>query len=292
MESSSSSRPNREKMVKKVIWPAIRGRSCPICLKNMEAREAAVLTDCKHAYCVGCIRKWSGLKRNCPLCNSHFDSWFCDISLSSRTFYKERLSALNNNIADNTRNDDVQVGFSRIGHRHRRSIRRIRNELNSLSWQPRSLPWRRSFGRPGSVPLDVIAERKLQWRASIYRRRLRAVSSPSQNCCEQNISGNIGAKERIVQRIGPWIRRELQAILGDSDPSVIVHVASSLFIASLENNNNVHSEQLNVEDESIAPLRRFLDDRTSMFWHELRCFAESSLNMETYDAVVEYEQLG
>lgn len=95
-----------------------------------------------------------------------------------------------------------------------------------------------------------------------------------------------------MQRIGPWIRRELQAILGDPDPSVIVHVASSLFIASLENNINVHSEQLNVEDESIAPLHRFLDDRTSMFWHELRCFAESSLNMETYDAVVEYEQLG
>ena len=122
MESSSSSRPNREKMVKKVIWPAIRGRSCPICLKDLEAREAAVLTECKHAYCVGCIRKWSGLKRNCPLCNARFDSWFCDISLSSRTFYKERLSALNNNIADNARNDDVQVGFSRIGHRHRRWV--------------------------------------------------------------------------------------------------------------------------------------------------------------------------
>ncbi|KAK7853805.1 e3 ubiquitin-protein ligase topors [Quercus suber] len=185
MESSSSSRPNREKMVKKVIWPAIRGRSCPICLKDLEAREAAVLTDCKHAYCVRCIRKWSGLKRNCPLCNAHFDSWFCDISLSSRTFYKKRLSALNNNIADNTRNNDVRVGFRRTGHRHRRSIRRIRNELNSLSWQPRSLPWRRSFGRPGSVPPDVIAERKLQWRASIYSRRLQAVSSPSQNCREQ-----------------------------------------------------------------------------------------------------------
>ncbi|KAL4642843.1 hypothetical protein ACB092_02G049200 [Castanea dentata] len=155
-----------------------------------------------------------------------------------------------------------------------RSIRRIRNELNNLSWQPRSLPWRRSFGRPESVPLDVIAERKLQWRASIYSRRLSAVSSPCQNCREQNVSGNIGAKERIVHRIGPWIRRELQAILGDPDPSVIVHVASSLFIASLENNISVHSEQLNVEDESIAPLH------------------QSSLNMETYDAVVEYEQLG
>uniref|UniRef100_A0A7N2LXK1 RING-type E3 ubiquitin transferase n=1 Tax=Quercus lobata TaxID=97700 RepID=A0A7N2LXK1_QUELO len=118
---------------------------------------------------------------------------------------------------------------------------------------------------PGSVSLDVIAERKLQWRASIYSRRLRAVSSPSQNCREQNVSGNIGAKERIVQGIGPWIWRELQAILGDPDPSVIVHVAFSLFIASLENNISVHSEQLNVEDESIAPLHRFLDDRTSIF---------------------------
>ena len=85
-----------------------------------------------------------------------------------------------------------------------------------------------------------------------------------------NVLGNIGAKERIVQRIGPWIWRELQAILGDPDPSVIVHVASSLSIASLENNISVLSEQLNVEDESIAALHRFLDDRTSMFWHVLR----------------------
>ena len=113
MESSSSSRTNSEKMVKKVIWPAIRGQSCPICLKDLEARRAAVLTACNHAYCVECIRKWSSLKRKCPLCNAHFDSWFCNISLSSRTFYKERLPASNNNI----RNDDVEVGLSRIGHR-------------------------------------------------------------------------------------------------------------------------------------------------------------------------------
>ncbi|GMY27670.1 E3 ubiquitin-protein ligase Topors isoform X1 [Fagus crenata] len=284
MESSSSSRTNSEKMVKKVIWPAIRGQSCPICLKDLEARRAAVLTACNHAYCVECIRKWSSLKRKCPLCNAHFDSWFCNISLSSRTFYKERLPASNNNI----RNDDVEVGLSRIGHR--RSIQRTRDRVNSVSRQTRPQPWRRSFGRPGSVPPDVIAERKLQWRASIYSRFLRAVSS--QHCREQIILGNIGAKERIVQRIEPWIRRELKAILGDPDPSIIVHVASSLFIASLEKKNYVHPEQLNVEDDSIAALRPFLHDRTSMFWHELRCFAESSLTMEAYDEVVVYEQLG
>lgn len=77
-------------------------------------------------------------------------------------------------------------------------------------------------------------------------------------------------KERIVQRIEPWIQREVHAILGDPDPSVIVHVATSLFIASLEKKINVPSEQLDVEDNFIAPLLLFLDDRANVFWHELR----------------------
>lgn len=86
----------------------------------------------------------------------------------------------------------------------------------------------------------------------------------------QNFSGNIVAREKIVQRIQPWIRRELQAILGDPDPSVIVHVATSLFIASLEKKNNVNSEQLNGEDSLMAPLRPFLEDKLKMFLRELR----------------------
>jgi hypothetical protein len=42
------------------------------------------------------------------------------------------------------------------------------------------------------------------------------------------------------------------------------------FIASLEKKINVPSEQLDVEDNFIAPLHPFLHDRTNMFWHELR----------------------
>ncbi|XP_059435121.1 uncharacterized protein LOC132168067 isoform X2 [Corylus avellana] len=287
MESSSRLM-NREKFVTKVIWPAIRGQSCPICLKDLEARRAAVLTVCAHAYCVECIRKWSDLRRKCPLCNADFDAWLCKISLSSRTFYKEKLPASNNR----TRNVDVGVGFSSRRIHNRRIVQRTQDESNSIGRRTRPLPWRRSFGRPESMPPDVIAERKLQWRASIYCRRLRAVPSCPRNCIGPNVSGNIGVKERIVQRIEPWIRREVQAILGDPDPSIIVHVATSLFIASLEKKINVPSEQVDVEDNFIAPLHPFLHDRTNMFWHELRCFAESSLNMETYDTVVDYEQLG
>lgn len=99
---------NREKFFREVVWPAIRGKSCPICLKELEARRAAVLTVCTHAYCVECIRKWSSLRRKCPLCNADFDSWFCKINLSSRAFYKEKLPSSSNR----TTNVDVEGGFS------------------------------------------------------------------------------------------------------------------------------------------------------------------------------------
>lgn len=84
----------------------------------------------------------------------------------------------------------------------------------------------------------------------------------------QIISGNSNAKERVLQRIEPWIKRELYAILHDPDPAVIVHVATSLFISSLE--ENTASGYLSGEDDFLAPLRSFLHDQANTFWHELR----------------------
>lgn len=77
-------------------------------------------------------------------------------------------------------------------------------------------------------------------------------------------------KERMLQRIEPWIQRELTAILGDPDPSIIVHVASSLYIGSLEGKLNPPSRLLGVKHDFLAPLQRFLHNQTAMFWHELR----------------------
>ncbi|KAI5349568.1 PREDICTED: E3 ubiquitin-ligase [Prunus dulcis] len=270
---------SREKLVGRVIWPAIRGQNCPICLGALEPRSAAVLTSCNHAYCVRCIRKWSGLRRKCPLCNDDFDSWFSHVSLSSRSFHREILPPL----------DSTSSSRSFRLQQEEHPSRHVRNSERRRS---RPLPWRRSFGRPGSVTPDVIAERKLQWRvSSVYQRRLQAVPSAPRSRLQVSVPINDGVKERILQRIEPWIRRELQALLGDRDPSIIVHVATSLFIASLENEGHVPSGQCDVRDDFLARLRPFLLDRTDMFWHELRCFAKSSFNMETYDAVVEYKRL-
>ncbi|GLT41988.1 hypothetical protein SLA2020_160120 [Shorea laevis] len=288
MDSSSSgkssNRRNREKFLREVISPAIKGQTCPICLIILDDRRAAVLTVCAHAYCLDCIRKWSDFKRKCPLCNASFDSWFCKISLSSRRFLKQQLPALSEGKSGVERDHFTTANRRRI-------IQRTREELTSVSRRTRPLPWRRSFGRPGSVPSHVIAERKLQWRASVYHQRLQAVPSSAWNSSQQNASQNNYTKEKTVQKVEPWIRRELEAILGDPDPSIIVHVATSLFVASLEGKYNIASAQVGSGDDFLTPLRPFLQNWTEMFWHELRCFAESQFNMGTYDAVVKYERL-
>ncbi|XP_057956860.1 uncharacterized protein LOC131150266 [Malania oleifera] len=270
---------DRDKFVSKVLLPAIIGKSCPICLTHIYDRRASVLTVCLHAYCTHCIRKWSNLKRNCPLCSSHFDSWFCRISLPSRRFRTERLRPLGD--AGKITPESRQM-----------VIRRWREESSCLNGRSRPLPWRRSFGRPGSVHPDVVAERALQWRASIYNRRLQAVPLSARNRLEQDMSRNkTGGKERLLCRIEPWVRRELQAILGDPDPSVIVHVTTSHFISHLEKKFTTSSAHCDGDNYHLAPLRPFLQEWTGMFWHELRCFAESSFTMETYDTVVEYKRL-
>nr|XP_048321590.1 uncharacterized protein LOC107426882 isoform X2 [Ziziphus jujuba var. spinosa]XP_048321591.1 uncharacterized protein LOC107426882 isoform X2 [Ziziphus jujuba var. spinosa] len=100
----------------------------------------------------------------------------------------------------------------------------------------------------------------------VFEKRLQAVPLSH----EQNILGNNGVKERILRRIEPWIRRELQAILGDTDPSIIIHVVASVYISFLELRVHTASPQLDMGDNFLAPLLPFLLDRTNMFWHELR----------------------
>ncbi|KAK3038993.1 hypothetical protein RJ639_027478, partial [Escallonia herrerae] len=264
MESSSSryhkhkSTTKRERFVTKRLGPAILGKSCPICLRLAEDRGAAVIAVCMHAYCVPCIRRWSGLKRNCPLCNAEFDSWFFKISLRYRTFCTERLPALDEGKM-------VNIGDSRGRRREplteQRMIRRSREEEDSVSLRTGPVPRRRSFGRLGPLSADDIAE---SFKVAIYEHRLQAVPCSSKNCLEQNASRN-GVKEMILRKIEPWTRRELQAILGDPDPSIIVHVATSLFISSLEK----RSGEPGKDDNYLEPLRHFLHEWTTMFWHEL-----------------------
>ncbi|KAF5177588.1 Galactose oxidase/kelch repeat superfamily protein [Thalictrum thalictroides] len=153
--------------------------------------------------------------------------------------------------------------------RHHRSVRRSLNEVRRqrVSQHCRELPWRRSFGQKNE---EGIAQKVLQWRASVYDQGLRAVPLPSNSFQEQDIVRNKTVKANMQQRIEPWITRELLAILHDPDPSVIVHLASSLFMLSLEDKFKASPVCPAGEDMFVQQLRPFLQDRTDRFWHELR----------------------
>ncbi|KAJ8636460.1 hypothetical protein MRB53_010727 [Persea americana] len=285
--SSSRSRVSPTKTPKSPISTriikSIRHNSCPICLTRIETRKAAVIDTCMHAYCIDCIRKWSNLKRNCPLCNSRFNQLFFNISISTGNYNKLRLP--NPKDEQNTKSQS-QRGFqsNRAEFGGRRSI-----PQRSHASRSRQLPWRRSFGE--SRNRDEFRSRVLRWRASVYEQRLQAVPIRPHSRAFSHVRNGF-EKERVEQRIRPWIDRELKAILGDLDPSVIVHLVASLWVSSIEEKNGDPSMGVGGKGEFVEKLRPFLHDYMDMFWHELRCFAESPFTMETYDSVVEYRRLG
>lgn len=109
-----------------------------------------------------------------------------------------------------------------------------------------------------------------------------AVHCPSRRPLEQDSMGRNHYKERLLQRLEPWIDRELNVVLGDSNPAVLVHLVTSLFISSLEEGTSrPDSEKVNC----LKCLHPFLSERTITF---CGMNSESTLNMETYDTVVDY----
>ncbi|XP_076927875.1 uncharacterized protein LOC143591586 [Bidens hawaiensis] len=240
-----------------------------------------VITICLHAYCTDCICKWSDQKRTCPLCNTQFTSLFVQIDFNSMSFRTQHLLPVRESgakVNDNVRDFDRR---RRDFVAQRRAIG-ISRELNVVNRRSRPLPKQRSFGQSSMLPPGVGKERILQWRASIYKQNMVAVPCPTRKSLEQGCMGRNSNKEMLLKRIEPWIHRELHAVLGDPNPVIFVHLVTSLFISSLERTH---------ENDHLERLQPFLLERMSTFWHELRCFAESSLNMETYDTVVKYEKV-
>ncbi|KAK6930121.1 hypothetical protein RJ641_004215, partial [Dillenia turbinata] len=176
--------------------------------------------------------------------------------------FEEKVSSLQRRLQFMAvQNQSLQKNIPEASIRSPRIIRRSRTEVNRVNQRNRPLPWRRSFGRPGSEPSNVA-----EWRASIYKRGLEAIPiNPKENVTP----GNNAVKQRILQRIEPWILRELEAVLNDPDPDVIVHVATSLYISHVERKARTPSGRIGDNDNFISPLRPFLYEHTTLFWHEL-----------------------
>ncbi|KAF3772544.1 Topors E3 ubiquitin-protein ligase [Nymphaea thermarum] len=249
---------------------AIREKTCPICLGRVEERRAAVVRGCLHAFCVGCIRRWSEFRRSCPLCNREFDRWFRDIKVLEHVFEEEKLPALPE------KKDKAVVRGERSEIASRRLLNEARHRIRSVNQRSRPLRWRRSFERSRNTVLSerqrleeaqLVRERALRWRSSIYKQGLKSIPSHvhSKHSPELGTSLNV---VRVKRDLESWIARELKAILGDSDPSVLVHFVTSLWLSACQGHNT--SLRSHVEGSCIDKLRPFLHEQADLFWHELR----------------------
>jgi len=112
------------------------------------------------------------------------------------------------------------------------------------------------------------AEKALTWRASIYRKDLRAIPPRLQNRTKmkQNNTDELNERARIERRLEPWIHRELEAILGDQDLTVLVHLVLSLWFSRLRKQegmwNLIPSSN---EYEFMQQLEPFLNNKANAF---------------------------
>lgn len=269
--------------------------SCPICLGNdIHQTQLVALRLCMHQFCAKCIQRWSSLQRKCPLCKREFDGWFYDIQ-GPGSYREKRLLPLA---------EAPEPSVNGNGQREmdsQRSLQYARGRILDNQRRTRPLPRRRSFGHSRFVSAAEkrrleeagAAEKALTWRASIYRKGLRAIPPRLQNRTnlKQNITDELNERARIERRLEPWIRRELEAILGDQDLAVLVHLVLSLWFSRLRKQEGTRNLiPSSNEDEFMQQLEPFLSDKANAFWHELRCFAESPFTMSAYDSIVEYQR--
>ncbi|KAJ7552073.1 hypothetical protein O6H91_06G040700 [Diphasiastrum complanatum] len=320
---------------------------CPICLGAIEDGRHAVLWGCMHRFCIDCLEEWSRVRRSCPLCKAEYCGWN-QASGFSGEIEKRCLPPLEfrpSFCLEDYRPSVAESEFSTrtsISHRTLERLGSGREVVrNTLTFRSRlrlqqlararsvsrcfrrclPLPRQRCFGpsvwpttsERESVAVDAAAERVLRWRSSIYKRGLKARPFQMRKADGYHIMlSDPDAKLRAKQRLEPWIYRELQAVLGNSDPSLLArHVLSLWFaytakvaekmqeIVDSEGENAMTTEarkktrmrlECQLSETAIQDLKYFLGEEGPLFWHELRCFAESPFTLNTYDSIVIYSR--
>lgn len=188
--------------------------TCPICLNDVTPKEKAVLRNCMHVFCAGCIRAWSEIRRQCPLCKAVFTGWWYDI-LGEASFKEMILppppqnvsSAAGGNAERRNRlgrgslSQTVEERFSARPYYYRlqRGLHSDRRRAPGGSNRADEQRTRQEGGRRTEpVPRqrfftqgeEGAEERALRWRRSVYDRGLEAVvvSGPGSRAHEQQVS--------------------------------------------------------------------------------------------------------
>ncbi|RUS33953.1 hypothetical protein BC938DRAFT_483132 [Jimgerdemannia flammicorona] len=236
--------------------------TCPICLQPYTRR--AYVQPCFHSFCFMCILQWMELSGGlCPMCKRESDFLAYDADLDSGTFKRWYLQK---NASGDRR------GVSLNGPRSSRSLEFVGNSNENAAGDGAS-----------SRDLAVFARRR-----AIYIQSLQPTTA-------YPISPFLAYTTHLTPaqlvRTIPFIRRDLQAILGAGYEKMIEEHVVSILMQEHETKGKKTREQV------VEMLRPWLDEENDgedgkrvadRFVDEVMAFVRSGMDLGKWDRVVKY----
>lgn len=230
---------------------AVLGDTCPICLQGL--LDSVMIQSCYHVYCFECLSTWVQ-----SLALHGVDPPTCPLC-------KAQFETVFTNVVS-----EYEYEVFRFHGQQRRDASAITRQREQSAQR----------------------QQRLQRRSLVYRRRMRLAKvngvsvlplTTAESGLEQLVVVQYPKLVKVQGEYAAWLQRELEACIGaDIDLTVLV----SLIQCCLDKTHR--SDVAKGYRELEAALQPFLYEDAAVFVRELAFFLGSRLNMDAYDAVVEY----
>ncbi|XP_058981977.1 E3 ubiquitin-protein ligase Topors-like isoform X1 [Musca domestica] len=272
--------------------------NCAICLGR--CKNKCFTDSCMHQFCFKCLCEWSKVKPECPLCKQTFKSIIHNVK-SEHQFEEYHVQPPTVQIAQSQFDMDLAqmrifgVVSQNIGRNETWSDRVNPNFMYAIAPTAagggnnnRSMPvgsLRNQYMYRAEL-LDLYRQEypdstlSQLWRRYVYDRKLyalpvRDVTGRFRESSSQYYRDNPAQ----IHRLMPWISRDLQCLLRQSQHdvnTVLESINSALVLMNI------------LSPAFRRRLQTYLGNKTAHFIHELNNFARSPFDMIGYDRVVEY----
>ncbi|XP_033336680.2 uncharacterized protein LOC117226462 [Megalopta genalis] len=254
--------------------------NCSICLGKLV--NTSFTDSCLHQFCFTCLLQWSKIKTECPLCKQTFKSIIHNVRSEEdydQYHVPRELATLDINL-------DLGHSVDVIGHRFHYRTTRMGHSRNphEVLLNPEQVARREQL--PSIAPQVPIGERLRRranhsvYRRSIYMHGIWATALPDVFGRFRDCSADYYRREpRELNRLIPWLNRELQALLNNNTQHcayvlrIILEALIQYDIRSPEFRDLVHP---------------YFGTFTDHFVHELLNYARTNFDLVGYDQSVIY----
>ncbi|XP_031832581.1 uncharacterized protein LOC116426965 [Nomia melanderi] len=256
--------------------------NCSICLGKLV--NTSFTDSCLHQFCFTCLLQWSKIKKECPLCKQTFKSIIHNVRSEEdydQYHVPRELATLDINY-DLGHPVDV-IGHQRI-HHYRTTMTGHHRRPHEVVLNPEEVARRAQV--PSIAPQVPIGERlrrranPTDYRRTIYRHGIWATALPDVFGQFRECSADYYRREpRELNRLIPWLNRELQVLL-NNNASHVAYVLTVILGAL---------SQYDIRSPEFRDIvRPYFETFTDHFVHELLNYARTNFDLVGYDQSVTY----